>query len=304
MDRALIQLLNQRYHREFLRAERLAADLALVQRFRATWLCRAYCWLRAKLHRSDIQTGNTTPLPMTPVEIRGRVSIIIPFRDRFELLRDCLASLRLSTYRDFEIVLVDNGSTEPRLLRLLHRLQDRRRYRILHDPSPFNFSRLCNRGANAASGEWLLFLNNDTSVLTADWLEQMIGAACQPNVGVVGATMFYPDGTIQHDGMYQRADGVWDHYHRGASQPWAEVRQVPAVTAACMLIARPLFEALGGFDEARPVTHNDVDLCKRVQSLGKKVLVTPQARLLHYESLSRGYALTVDRSLATEAVAD
>src|SRR5262249_30134789 len=146
---------------------------------------------------------------------RGRVSLVIPFRDRPELLRDCLASLGLGTYRDYEVVLVDNGSSDPALLRRLERLGRRWRYRVVARPGAFDLSLLCNAGAGQARGDWLLFLNNDTGVLTPDWLEQLLTVAAQPGVGAVGATLLYPDGTLQHAGMFRRADGVWDHFGRG-----------------------------------------------------------------------------------------
>ncbi len=299
--RRLIHLLNQRYHREFVRAERLEADLALVQAFRATRLFRLLRWLKNKLRPPAAAAapldGAVTPLSPGPVEPRGLVSVVIPFRDRGELLRDCLASLRLGTYRRFEVVLVDNGSSDPALLRWLGRLEQRRRYAVVPSPGPFNFALLCNAGARRARGGWLLFLNNDTCVLTPDWLEQMLAVGMQPGVGAVGATLLYPDGTLQHAGMVQRGDGVWEHVHRGLPGDHAgehgelrRVRAVPAVSAACLLVRRELFFELGGFDEARPVTHNDTDLCRRLRQRGLVVAVTPHARLLHYESLSRGYA--------------
>jgi GT2 family glycosyltransferase len=298
--RRLIHLLNQRYRQEFIRAERLQADLAVVQAFRATWLFRLVRWLRRFLKPTAFlraaRDAEVRPLPLEAVKPRGRVSIISPFRDQGELLRDCLRSLRRGIYRSYEVVLVDNGSTEPSLLRLLERLESRPRFRVVRCPGPFNFSRLCNRGAAEAGGDWLLFLNNDTCALSPDWLEQMLFVASQSNVGIVGATLFYPDGTLQHAGMFQRGDGVWDHFGRGqreeAKEEWQRVRTVPAVSAACLLIGRELFDELGGFDEARPVTHNDVDLCRRARARGRLVAITPHARLLHYESLSRGYSLT------------
>lgn len=294
--RRLIHLLNQRYHQEFIRAERLAADAALVRKLRATWLFSVLRWIKG-LRRKPLKDGAVSSIEMQPAEICGQVSIIIPFKDRGELLRDCLSSLRLSTYRRFETILVDNGSGEPGLLRLLERLEKRKRYRVVRDPAPFNFPRLCNAGAAAARGGWLLFLNNDTCVLTPDWLEQMILAASQPNAGIAGAALFYPDGTVQHAGMFQRGDGVWEHIGQGQLAMGSEVLSVPAVSAACLLISRELFEELGGFDEARPVTHNDVDLCRRARARDRLIVMTPHARLLHYESLSRGYALTPpDRS--------
>src|SRR5262249_3044944 len=160
--RQLIHLLNQRYREEFIRAERLEADLALVQAFRATGLFRLLRglkrWLRPPAPpQPDSEVA--VPLPLEPVPPTGRVSLLIPFRDRPELLRDCLRGLRLSTYRNYEVVLVDNGSRDPGLLHLLDRLSGRRRYRVVRRPEPFNFSLLCNAGARQARGDWLLFLN-------------------------------------------------------------------------------------------------------------------------------------------------
>jgi GT2 family glycosyltransferase len=299
--RRLVHLLNQRYHQEFLRAERLAADLALVEALRATWLFRLLKrvkdWLRPPPRIAPGQEA--VPLELSPVVPRGRVSLVIPFRDRPELLRECLGSLALGTYRNYEVVLVDNDSTDPRLLRALARLGQRRRVRAVSCPGAFNFSHVCNEGARAATGDWLVFLNNDTVVLTPDWLEQMLVVAGQPQVGVVGATLLYPDGTLQHAGMARRTDGVWEHCYRarpgddpGDRGELRRVRAVPAVSAACLLIGKELFWEVGGFDEARAVTHNDTDLCRRVRDGGRLVAVTPHARLLHYESLSRGYTLT------------
>jgi len=189
--RRLIHQLNQRYHQEFIRAERLQADLAVVRRLRATWVLRGLRWLGnsvRRLTRPSLQDSAVAPLTMKPVPVDGQVSIIIPFRDSGELLRDCLRSLRRGTYSHYEIVLVDNGSREPGLLRLLARLEGKAGYRVVRAAEPFNFSRLCNAGAAAATGDWLVFLNNDTCVLTGDWLEEMIRTAHQPAVGIVGAT--------------------------------------------------------------------------------------------------------------------
>jgi GT2 family glycosyltransferase len=241
--------------------------------------------------------------PYTPVPAprpTSLVSIVIPFRDRPELLRNCLRSLRASRYRHFEVILVDNGSADLRTRRLLDRLRSCRRYRVIDCPGEFNFSQLCNAGVRHARGEHLLFLNNDTQVLDRDWLDQLLAVAGDPAVGVVGATLLYPDHTIQHTGLFPRADGLWVHPYRGRPEDEPGeggelrlIRSVPAVTAACLLIRRELFDSLGGFDERFPVAFNDVDLCARVRDRGLHVVITPHARLLHYEGLSRGY--TVDR---------
>jgi GT2 family glycosyltransferase len=221
--------------------------------------------------------------------------VIIPFRDQWELLRNCLRSLRRSSYPGLEVVLVDNGSECPRLKRQLRRWEMEGRYRVVRDPSAFNFSRLCNLGARAASGEWLLFLNNDTEAMSPLWLEAMLAVAGREDVGVAGAALYYPDGTLQHIGMCRDTAGRWVHPHRGT--PALDVRRHPelsrprcveSVTGACLLMRRDRFWELGGFDESLPVTHNDVALCLRARARGWKVVVAPEARLLHYEGLSRG----------------
>jgi GT2 family glycosyltransferase len=139
-------------------------------------------------------------------------------------------------------------------------------------------------------------------VLHSNWLDPMLIAAGQERVGIVGATLLYPDETIQHVGLFPNEDGSWFHPYRGMAADYRgehdeliHVRETPAVTAACLLIRRDLFERVGGFDERYPVTHNDVDLCQRVRAAGYRVVVTPHARLLHYESLTRGYAVAEAR---------
>jgi len=143
-----------------------------------------------------------------------------------------------------------------------------------------------------------LFLNNDTEVLTPDWLERLLLIERHPEVGAVGATLVYPDRTIQHAGLFPHRDGRWVHVYRGRPLDCEgergelrHVRAVPAVTAACLLMRREHFAALGGFDERLAVTFGDVDLCRRVREEGRLVVVTPHARLVHYESLTRGYSL-------------
>ena len=303
--RDLIHALNQRCRAQFDRAERLQAELDDIKGSRA-W--RIFRWLRnlrrffkpvvapdplvrseaVEAARLAASTGVlSAPLP--------KVSILIPFKDQLGLLRNCLRSLRRGTYRRLEMVLLDNGSTAPEMLRYLKRMERRRGFRVVHCPGEFNFARICNLGSQHASGHYLLFLNNDIEVLSSDWLERMLALAENPEVGVVGSTLLYPDGTIQHAGIEQFANGLCRHAFRGltpdnAGPEFQQVRCVPAVTAACLLMRRDRFFELGGFDERYPVTHNDVDLCQRVRERGWLVVVTPHARLMHFESLSRGYS--------------
>jgi O-antigen biosynthesis protein len=302
----LLHLLNKRYHDEFVRAELLQNDLTGL---RGSRVARAAEWVRVQLRRVFPHPGAVKPhLTATAEPYHGptvavpdaRVSIVIPFRDRPELLRNCLRSLRCSTFRNYEVVLVDNGSEDPRTGRLLARISAKQDIRLVSRPGPFNFSLLCNAGAATATGDYLVFLNNDTEVLTRRWLERMLALAAAPGIGAVGATLLYPDHTIQHAGLLPRSDGMWIHPYRGespdASGALSAVRSVPAITAACMMIPRDLFDEGGGFDERLPLTLNDVDLCRRLRERGKLVLVTPCARLLHYEGLSRGYTIDPPRA--------
>ncbi len=302
----LIHLLNQRYHDEWVRAEALQSKLDRLRCWRLLplleWLGRLGRGLRSLVRKSSksalieravpyVATENADPPPT------GLVSIVIPFRDRPDLLRNCLRSLSASN-RQFEVILVDNGSTQSRTRRLLDRYGARPGVQVVFDPSPFNFARLCNLGAERAAGDYLLFLNNDTEVLDRDWLEQLMLIASDPNVGAVGATLLYPNRTIQHAGLFQRSDGVWVHPYRGEPEDSSGegnelriARCVPAVTAACLMMRRDLFQTIGGFDERFAVMYNDADLCTRLRQGGLQVVVTPHARMFHYESLSRGYML-------------
>jgi GT2 family glycosyltransferase len=302
----LIQALQRRYREQWSRAEALQAEL---EHLRGSRLWPVFAWLRrirtavARAFQPDRVRGESRAgkldlrceiLDDCLAPPAGRVSIIIPFKDQLGLLRNCLHSIWRSSYRDFEVILVDNGSTEPRLLRYLEHLRTRRRIRIIACPGPFNFARLCNQGAAGARGDWLLFLNNDTEVLSADWLERLLEVAGHPRVGVVGATLLHADGTLQHAGIFPTPEGCWTHRYEnqpatfdGDDGELRHIRAVPAVTGACLLIGRRTFEDLGGFDERFPSDYNDVDLCCRARDRGLLVAVTPHARLTHFAALSR-----------------
>lgn len=296
--RELLHTLNQRYYQQWHRAETLQRELDQLYRWvgpLVRGLRRVKRWLAPATADQGCEGRSYPPLAEAADAGNARVSIVIPFRDQSALLRNCLRSLRPARRRIAEIILVDNASRQPRTLRLLHRLAARRGYRIVRDPAPFNFSRLCNAGARAATGDTLLFLNNDTEALTADFLDRLLRVAAVPRVGVVGGTLLYPDGTIQHAGLHPLADGRWAHSYRGlpfpaAGTPTGTVREVAAVTGACLLVRRDLFAALGGMDESLPFAYNDVEFCCRVRGRGLRVAVTPHARLLHYEGLSRGFS--------------
>jgi GT2 family glycosyltransferase/tetratricopeptide (TPR) repeat protein len=230
------------------------------------------------------------------------VSIIIPTRNGGEILRRCISSIRERTdYSNYEIVIVNNQSDEQNTIDLLEREGRRRHQRVIVFDEPFNFSRLNNTAAKQSAREILVFLNDDTEVITAGWLRELVSLAIQPGVGAVGAMLYYPDDHIQHAGVILGlgAHRVAGHaYHRKARGYLGDkcrallVQEMSAVTAACMAIKRDRFEAVRGFDESFAVAFNDVDLCLRLSQEGYRNVWTPNAELYHYESLTRGYETT------------
>ncbi|MFG1399661.1 glycosyltransferase family 2 protein [Roseixanthobacter pseudopolyaromaticivorans] len=225
-----------------------------------------------------------------------RVSIIIPSKNNWAVLRQCLRSIQeKSVYKNVELVVVDNGSSEADTLAYLDSLAGEDGVRVVRHDFPFNFSELCNVGVRASSGEILLFLNDDTEVVTPDWLDRMVGYAQQSHIGAVGAKLLYPKSQrVQHAGVIYIADGP-SHAFLGANakDPCYYARNMLdanwlAVTGACLMVERSKFETVGGFDEAFPVAYNDVDLCFRLVEAGLFNVVCPAAELLHYESMSRG----------------
>ena len=229
-----------------------------------------------------------------------RVSLIIPTRDGADVLATCIRSIRTKTrYRNYEILVIDNGSVEDKTKQLFAELASDSAIRILARPEPFNFSKLNNTAAREATGDILGFVNNDIEVTHEDWLDQMVALAIRPEAGCVGAKLLYPDGRIQHAGIVVGLGGVAGHGHRfaRADEPGYLhrlrcVQNVSAVTAACLLVRREVFDKVEGFDESLTVAFNDVDLCLRVRAAGYLNLWTPFAELIHHESVSRGRDLT------------
>jgi GT2 family glycosyltransferase len=227
-----------------------------------------------------------------------KVSIIVPSRDRTDLLEPCIRSIfNRTAYPDYEVIIVDNGSVEPRTERLYGALEDEfSGLSIIRAPGPFNFSHLCNLGAGRSVGAFLVFLNNDTEILQANWLENLIVLARRPETGAVGANLLYPDGSLQHAGVVLGFGGVAGHFEEGAAVDfpgWLSglqaPREVSAVTAACLMIDRRKFEAVGGFDEVNlPVELNDIDLCLRLSEKGWGAVCDGRTRLRHHCSASRG----------------
>ncbi|WP_230682931.1 glycosyltransferase family 2 protein [Variovorax paradoxus] len=227
-----------------------------------------------------------------------RVSILVPTRDRANLVKTCLDGLLQKTdYPDFEVLILDNDSIEPATLSLFAELRADPRVSVLRVPGPFNFSTINNVGVQASTGEVLLFLNNDIEILDGGWLREMVGEVMRPDIGCVGAKLLYGDGTVQHAGVILqrgplamhvcRTDGATD---TGVDGRLAGTRDYLAVTGACLAVRRSVFEQVGGFDsEHLPVAYNDVDLCLKVNDAGYRNICTPFASLLHLESASRGH---------------
>ncbi len=224
------------------------------------------------------------------------VSIIIPNKDSVPVLRRCLESIEAkSTYRRFEVIVVENNSTEPETFAYYETLKEEPRIRVIRFDGPFNFSAICNLGAREAKGGMLLFLNNDTEVIEPRWIELLLGPLMRGDVGLVGAHLLYPDGLLQHGGVIIQAEGP-DHlelfvpptYDAYQGLTRYHTHQSSAVTGACVMVPREVFEEVGCFDERLPIAYNDVQLCISIREAGYGVAYEPRAKLWHYESYSRG----------------
>lgn len=251
--------------------------------------------LHARRHRPE-------PLaPPRPMEVVGplpMVSVIVPTRNRLEMLRTCLAGLETTQYPEIEVIVVDNDSDDPATLAYLG-AQDPAQVRVLRHPGPFNYSTINNRAVAEARGQLLCLLNNDIEVLAPDWLGIMVKQAQRNEVGAVGAQLLYPDGRIQHAGVAIGVGNAAGHAHRfldPAAEGYFRRHALPqftaAVTGACLVVARERFLAVGGLDERNfAVAFNDVDLCLRLNQRGWQSLYEPRAVLVHHESASRGHDL-------------
>ncbi|MFW7269425.1 glycosyltransferase family 2 protein [Gluconacetobacter sp. Hr-1-5] len=234
------------------------------------------------------------PVPQPP----PLVSIVIPTRNRADLLRVCLDGLLNHTqYPAIEVLIADNDSTEPDALALLKDIQSDPRVRVLPQPGPFNFARITNQAAAEARGEILLLLNNDIEVIDGGWLREMVSHTIRPDVGAVGCRLLYPDGRLQHGGTALGVGGVGAHLLVGARRddygPFGTLgllRSASAVTAACLALRRDVWQKAGGMDETNlAIAFNDVDLCLKIRTLGLRIVWTPFAELYHHESASRGH---------------
>ncbi len=241
------------------------------------------------------------------------VSIVIPTRNAPDLVRVCVTSIReRSSYRNFEIIVVDNQSDDAAALDYFAALAESGAARVLRYTWPFNFSAINNFAVGEARGEAICLLNNDTEVISPDWMETLLGHLVQPGVGAVGAKLLFPDGRVQHAGDAVGPGGCADHLHEalerddpGYCNRAIVAQEVSAVTAACLMTWKHLYQRLDGLNAKHlKVAFNDVDFCLRVQEAGYRVIFTPHAELYHNESATRGQDRTWRKMRRTKREAD
>ena len=233
-----------------------------------------------------------------PINGEPLISIVIPNKDHVEDLRRCITSIeKKSTWKNYEIVVVENNSVEQSIRDYYKELERDPKVKIVTYEGGFNYSRINNVGVKETKGEYLLFLNNDTEVISPDWMEQLLMYAQRKDVGAVGAKLYYADNTIQHAGVViglgaHRSAGH-THYkmpreHLGYMGRLCYAQDVTAVTGACLMVKKSIYEEVDGFDESFTISLNDVDLCLKIREKGYLNIFTPFAELYHYESKTRG----------------
>lgn len=259
--------------------------------------CGPIAHVHAVLHHRAARIA--PPASLAPVNIASAlppVSVIIPTRNRADLLRTCIAGLRATEYPSIEIIIADNDSDEPATRNYLAQLA-REGVTVLPQPGPFNYATINNNAVAVAKGELICLMNNDVEILAPDWLAIMATQAMRPEVGAVGAQLIYPDGRIQHAGVVIGVGNAAGHAHRfiepaaeGYFRRHALPQYVSAVTAACLVVQKERFLAVGGLDAANfAVAFNDVDLCLRLNQRGWQSFYEPRSVLVHHESISRGF---------------
>nr|WP_086939117.1 glycosyltransferase family 2 protein [Thaumasiovibrio occultus] len=232
------------------------------------------------------------------------VSIIIPTKNGEALVRQCIESLyRLTSYPNVEVLLVDNGSDDDKALAYFAQLAEQGLVRLFDYPHAFNYSAINNYAVTQANGEYVVLMNNDIEIVSSQWLEEMVGHLSRPDVGCVGAKLYYPNGTLQHAGVITGLGGVAGHSHKhfpgehpGYFKRLQVTQELSAVTAACLGVRKSVFEQVGGLNETDlTVAFNDVDFCLRVQQAGYRNIWSPYIEMTHHESISRGHEDTPEK---------
>lgn len=256
--------------------------------------------------KGEVVSGNTLGTYKVNYEIKGnpKVSIIIPNKDYVSTLKVCLKSIaKLTTYENYEIIVVENNSEEQKTFDYYDEINGKDKIKVVKYPEKgFNYSKIINYGVANSDGEYIIQLNNDTELITQNWIEEMLGFAQREDVGAVGAELFYPDKSIQHAGIIIGIGGVAGHVFRniphgmhGYFSKDAMIQNMSAVTAACMMAPRKMYEAVGNMDEKFEVAFNDVDFCLKIREQGKLIVYNPYVQFIHYESKSRGFEDTLEK---------
>lgn len=246
-----------------------------------------------------VQDGAVPSVYKINYKIHGEplISIVIPNKDHIDDLDKCLQSLlKKTTYKNYEILIVENNSTEPETFQYYEKIKNHEKIQIVHWEKAFNYSAINNFGVKQTNGDYILLLNNDIEILSENWLQEMLMFAQREDVGAVGAKLYYPDDTIQHAGVIVGICGVAGHSHKhyarnapGFMSRAILAQNLSACTAACLMIPRKIYDEVGGLDEGYAVAFNDVDLCMKIRKAGYLIVYTPYAELYHYESKSRGF---------------
>lgn len=231
-----------------------------------------------------------------PVKGEPLVSIIIPNKDNADSLKLCLDSIKeKSTYKNYEIIVVENNSTSREIFDYYKEIEKDEKIRVVYWKDIFNYSAINNFGVKHSKGEYLILLNNDTEIITENWIELLLGQCQRKAVGITGVKLYYPDNTIQHAGVIIGLGGVAGHVYSGSQREdvgyFARAilqQDLSAVTAACIMVKRSVYEEVNGLNETLKVAFNDVDFCLRIREKGYLVVYEPQVELYHYESKSRG----------------
>ena len=256
--------------------------------------------------KGTVEHGNTLGTYKINYEIIGnpKVSIIIPNKDYISTLKVCIKSLKkLTTYENYEIIIVENNSEQEETFNYYKKIDGKDKIKVVYYPEKeFNYSKIINFGVKNSSGEYIVQLNNDTELLTPNWLQEMLMFAQREDVGAVGVELFYPDKTIQHAGIIVGIGGVAGHVFKniphnmhGYFSKDAMIQNLSAVTAACMMAPKAIYDEVGYMDEKFKVAFNDVDFCLKIREKGKLIVYNPYVQFIHYESKSRGFEDTPEK---------